>query len=78
MLYDYLAMTKTEAVEILTQKYENSINTVDHIEQQALMMPDVMTQGLVKQVPQQFRKNKFCFNDITLPKRLVFVGKALW
>ncbi len=55
MLYDHLAMTKTEAVDILTQKYEDSINTFDRIEQQALMMADVMTQGLVKQFPQQFR-----------------------
>jgi hypothetical protein len=55
MLYDHLAMTKTEAVDILTQKYEDSINTFDHIEQQALMMADVMTQGLIKQFPQQFR-----------------------
>ncbi|MCI2105798.1 MAG: LysM domain-containing protein [Intestinimonas sp.] len=55
MLYDHLAMTKTEAVDILTQKYEDSISTFDHIEQQALMMADVMTQGLIKQFPQQFR-----------------------
>ena len=55
MLYDHLAMTKTEAVDILTQKYENSINTFEQIEQQALTMADVMTQGLVKQFPQLFK-----------------------
>lgn len=55
MLYDHLAMTKNEAVDILTQKYENSINTFDYIEQQALIMADLMTQGLIKQFPQQFR-----------------------
>lgn len=54
MLYDHLAMTKTEAVDILTQKYEDSISIFDHIEQQALMMADAMTQGLVKQFSQQF------------------------
>ncbi len=55
MLYDHLAMTKAEAVDILTQKYGDSINVFDGIEQQALMMADAMTQGLVKQFPQQFR-----------------------
>ncbi len=55
MLYDHLTMTKTEAVDILTQKYANSINTFEQIEQQALMMADVMTHGTTKQFPQQFR-----------------------
>jgi len=55
MLYDHLAMTKAEAVDILTQKYGDSINVFDSIEQQALMMADAMIQGLVKQFPQQFR-----------------------
>lgn len=54
MLYDHLAMTKTEAVDILTQKYGDSINVFDRIEQQALQMADAMTQGIVKQFPQQF------------------------
>lgn len=49
MLYEHLSMTKTEAVDFLTQKYEDSIKIFDHIEQQALMMADVMTQGLLKQ-----------------------------
>lgn len=55
MLYDHLTMTKTEAVDILTQKYAISINTFEKIEQEALMMADMMTQGIVKQFPNQFR-----------------------
>ncbi|MEA4973339.1 MAG: acetylglutamate kinase [Candidatus Metalachnospira sp.] len=55
MLYDHLAMTKTEAVDILTQKYSDSINEFENIEQQALAMADMMTQGIVKQFPQYFR-----------------------
>ena len=55
MMYDHLAMTKAEAVDILTQRYEDGINIFDHIEQQALIMADMMTQGLVKQFPQYFR-----------------------
>ena len=54
MMYDHLTMTKAEAVYILTQKYEDGITAFDNIEQQALMMADVMTQGIVKQFPQYF------------------------
>ncbi len=55
MLYDHLAMTKDEAVDILTQKYADSINMFENIERQALDMADMMTQGIVKQFPQYFR-----------------------
>lgn len=54
MLYDHLAMTKTEAVDILTQKYADSISIFESIEQEALEMADSMTQGIVKQFPQYF------------------------
>jgi len=56
MLYDHLAMTKTEAVDILTQEYEDSINIFGSIEQEALMMADAMTRGIVKQFPQYFNR----------------------
>ncbi len=55
MLYNHLAMTKAEAVDILTQKYEDSVGMFDSIEQEALAMADMMTQGIVKQYPQSFR-----------------------
>jgi hypothetical protein len=55
MLYNHLAMTKTEAVDILTQKYADSISMFANIEQEALAMADMMTQGIVKQFPQYFR-----------------------
>lgn len=55
MLYDHIAMTKDEAVAIISQDYEESINIFEKIEQQALMMADIMTQGLVQQFPQYFR-----------------------
>lgn len=54
MLYDHLAMTKTEAVDLLTQKYEDSIRIFEMIEQEALAMADLMTQGLIRQFPQNF------------------------
>ncbi len=55
MLHDHLAMTKTEAVDILTQKYVDSINVFDNIEKQALAMAEMMTQGIVNQYSQYFR-----------------------
>lgn len=54
MLYDHLAMTKAEAVDILTQKYADSISMFENIEQEALAMADLMTQGIVKQFPHYF------------------------
>lgn len=55
MLYDHLAMTKTEAVDILTGKYTDSIGVFEKIEKEALMMADEMTAGIVKQFPQNFK-----------------------
>jgi len=49
MLYEHLRMTKAEAVNILTNKYEESITDYDEIEKQALKMADVMAEGIVKQ-----------------------------
>lgn len=49
MLYDHLAMTKTEAVDLLTQKYDESIIIFETIEQEALAMADAMTQGLIRE-----------------------------
>jgi len=55
MLYNHLAMTKTEAVDILTEKYEDSVGMFDNIELEALAMADMMKQGITKQFPQSFR-----------------------
>ncbi|WMJ84540.1 LysM peptidoglycan-binding domain-containing protein [Oscillospiraceae bacterium LTW-04] len=54
ILYDHLAMTKSEAVYFLTQKYADTINVFEKIEQEALIMADMMTQGIVKQFPKYF------------------------
>lgn len=51
MLYKHLELTKTEAVDLITGKYEDSISTFDQIEQQALEMADMMTNGIVRQFP---------------------------
>lgn len=55
MLYKHLSMTKAEAVDILTQKYEDSIAVFGNIEQEALAMADMMTRGITKQFFQCLR-----------------------
>lgn len=49
MLYEHLALTKNEAVQMLAGKYSDSISTFDNVEREALVMADVMADGLVKQ-----------------------------
>ena len=49
MLYEHLALTKKEAVEMIAGKYSDSISTFDEVERQALLMADVMADGLIKQ-----------------------------
>jgi hypothetical protein len=54
MLYEHLVLTKSEAVSILSNKYEDSISLFDKIEDQALMMADMFTEGILKQFPNKF------------------------
>lgn len=54
MLYEHLALTKAEAVNMLTGKYEDGITVFDQIEKQALEMADVMTYGIARQFPNNF------------------------
>ena len=54
MLYEHLAMTKSEAVYMLTKNYGAGITEYDKIEKQALKMADVMAYGIIKQFPDIF------------------------
>lgn len=54
MLHDHLAMTKDEATALLTQRYEFSIGVFEAIEQEALLMADRMTQGMIRQFSPHF------------------------
>lgn len=54
MLYEHLAITKNEAVDILTENYSSSIDMFEKIEKQALAMADMMTLGILRQFPQYF------------------------
>ncbi|HHU43077.1 MAG TPA: acetylglutamate kinase [Clostridiales bacterium] len=49
MLFEHLKMTEDEAVQILTDKYQESIKQYDSIQAQALSMADLMTYGLIRQ-----------------------------
>lgn len=49
MLYDHLAMTEREATQRLTGQFGLDIMQYDDIENQALEMADVMSQGLISQ-----------------------------
>ncbi len=54
MLYDHLAMTKDEAVDIISNNFSESITEFDEIEKQALDMADMMIEGIVNQFPENF------------------------
>lgn len=54
MLFEHLALTKEEAVAILTADFEKGIMLYDEIEAQALEMADLMTTGIIAQFPQLF------------------------
>ncbi|WP_315118101.1 LysM domain-containing protein [uncultured Clostridium sp.] len=54
MLHEHLALTKSEAVAMITKNYAEGIKLFDKIEKQALEMADMMTQGIVKQFPNSF------------------------
>ena len=49
LLFDHLRMTEAEAVEMLTGRYEESIQEFDAIQAEALVMADVMSCGIIKQ-----------------------------
>jgi hypothetical protein len=54
MLFEHLALTKGEAVAILTANYAEGIASYDEIEQQALQMADVMAAGIFAQFANVF------------------------
>ena len=57
MMYNHLALTKSEAVAIITNNYMESITIFDEIENQALLMADAFFEGFIKQFPNRFLKN---------------------
>lgn len=54
MLNDHLNRTKSEAVNMLTGKYRQSVEDYDEIENMALRMSDTMSEGILRQFPGSF------------------------
>lgn len=54
MMKEHLDLTKQEAVDTLTGKYEASAADFDSIQEQILQMADGLTNGIVKQFPAKF------------------------
>jgi Tfp pilus assembly protein FimV len=54
MLHEHLDLTKSEAVNLLTNNYAESIAILDQIEKQAMDMATVMVNGIVRQFPSRF------------------------
>lgn len=54
MFYEHLALTKSEAVFMITGDYESGVRAFDKIEQQALGMADMISGAIVKQFPERF------------------------
>ncbi|MFC4410213.1 hypothetical protein ACFOZY_07150 [Chungangia koreensis] len=49
MFYEHLALTKLEAVCMITKKYSEEIKVYDRIEEQALMMSDELSNAITRQ-----------------------------
>lgn len=54
MFFEHLALTTQEAVFILQNNFQSSIDVFDKIEAEALQMADTITVGIVKQFPSKF------------------------
>lgn len=54
MFSEHLALTKSEAVAILSKDYKRSVELYDRIEQEALEMADSISDAIMKQFPQLF------------------------
>lgn len=54
MWYTHLSLTKSEAVAILTKDYVKGIEIFEQIEEEALMMADDFSNGIIRQFPERF------------------------
>lgn|GEM_PF-1711313 len=57
MLYNHLKMTREEAIARINRNSSADIAIYDAIEVQALVMADILSDGLIKQFPKKFNSN---------------------
>ncbi|HEX9407104.1 MAG TPA: hypothetical protein VF975_07285, partial [Thermoanaerobaculia bacterium] len=55
MLDQHLSLTTKEAVDRLQKNYADDVPNFDAIFNQAMMMADTLTNGIIAQFPNQFR-----------------------
>ncbi|WP_230203604.1 LysM peptidoglycan-binding domain-containing protein [Bacillus massiliigorillae] len=55
MFYEHLALTKAEAVAMITKDYKTSVELYNKIEAEALEMADEISDAIVKQFPRKFK-----------------------
>jgi len=56
MLYEHLALTKAEAINRINNYYAADILVYDKIQTQALNMADLISEGIIRQFPDLFKK----------------------
>lgn len=54
MLYSHLDLTKQEVASRLAKNYPADISAFDKVEQEAMMMADIFSYGIIRQFPQKF------------------------
>lgn len=54
LLYLHLKLTKQEAVNRLTKNWDEDVRTFDEIFTEAMVIADTLSDGVIKQFPQQF------------------------
>jgi hypothetical protein len=55
MMYDHLNNVKQEAVDVLHKNWSASIADYDKVHDQTMQMADMLTDGIIKQFPDQFK-----------------------
>lgn len=54
MMYKHLDLLKSNVMNMIENRYEESIKTFDQIQKQALQMADTYTEGIIKKFPNKF------------------------